>query len=68
MVSWIFFTRGRSVDFALLCGLLPLDLGERGGLGVFLIGKGSGFDRAVPVVPELGSDSDGGPQAGDASS
>ena len=29
-------------------------LGPRGGLGVFLIGKGSGFDRAVPVVRELG--------------
>ena len=31
-----------------------IDLGPKGGLGVFLIGKGSGFDRAVPVVRELG--------------
>ena len=42
--------------------------GPRGGLGVFLIGKGSRFDRAVPGFRELGIDSDRGQQAGDASS
>lgn len=46
-------------------------LGKGGGLGVFLIGKGSDFDGAVPTVPlvrELGDGSNSGQQAGDASS
>ena len=45
-----------------------MHLGERGGLGVFLIGKGSEFDRAVPVGRRLDIGSDRGGQAGDASS
>ena len=46
---------------------IDIHLGTRGGLGVFLIGKDSEFDRAVPVVSELDIGSDRGRQAGDAS-
>ena len=45
-----------------------IHLGPKGGLGVFLIGKGSEFDRAVPVLRELDIDSDQGRQVQDASS
>ena len=44
-----------------------MDLGARGGLGVFLIGKGSEFDRAVPITRGPGIDSDRGRQVQDAS-
>ena len=58
-----------AADPSILDTCIPnVHLGTKGGLGVFLIGKGSAFDRAVPVIRELDIDSDRGPQVQDASS